>query len=81
MAVNIQIEKNTNENSVNMIKRFTRKVQGSGILSRVRSIRYSERSPSRYTKKKHALKVLARRTETARLVKLGKIVEKTVGRR
>lgn len=81
MAVNIEVERNNNENSVNLIKRFTRRVQGSGILPRVRSIRYTERKPSRYVKKKRALKSLATREKTAELIKLGKITEKVPGRR
>jgi len=81
MAVNIEVEKNNNENSVNLIKRFTRRVQGSGILPRVRSIRYSERKPSRYVKKKKALKSIANREKTVELIKLGKISEKVPGRR
>lgn len=81
MAVNIQVDRNNNENGVNLIKRFTRRVQGAGILSRVRSIRYSERKASRYVKKKRALKSLATREKTAELIKLGKITEKIQGRR
>ncbi|MFO0718791.1 MAG: hypothetical protein U0522_02080 [Candidatus Paceibacterota bacterium] len=81
MAVNIEVEKNANENSVNLIKRFTRRVQGSGILPRVRSIRYTERQPSKYTKKKRALKSIQSREKMAELIKMGKMVEKVAGRR
>lgn len=81
MAVNIEVEKNSNENSVNLIKRFTRRVQGSGILPRVRSIRYTERQPSKYTKKKRALKSIQGREKMAELIKMGKMVEKVAGRR
>ena len=36
--------KNPNENTTSLIRRFTKRVQGAGILRRVRSLRYSERS-------------------------------------
>jgi ribosomal protein S21 len=81
MATNIQIDRNANENSLNLLKRFTRKVQSSGVLSRVRSLRYADRQQSKYSVKKQALKTLARREETALLIKLGKMVEKVPGRR
>ncbi len=74
--INVQIEKNANENNLNVLKRFTRKVQGSGVLPRVRSLRYNQRVPSVYARKKRTLKGLRRREETAKLVKLGKIKEK-----
>ncbi len=81
MAVNIQVDKNNNENSVNLIKRFTRRVQGSGVLPRVRSIRYTERKPSKYVKKKRALKSIAGREKMAELIKMGKVIEKITHRR
>lgn len=76
MATNVVVERNNNENNVNLIKRFTRRVQGSGVLPRVRSIRYTERKASRYTKKKRALKSIRNREKIAELIKLGKITEK-----
>ena len=74
--INVQIEKNPNESSINLIKRFTKRVQSAGILRKVRSHRYKIRVPSEYTKKKHTLAVLGRQAETKRLIKLGKIIEK-----
>lgn len=75
MATNVEIEKNGNENNINLIKKFTRKVQESGVLRRARSIRYSERKKSEYVKKKMALKSLARKKEVEKLIKLGKMSE------
>ena len=74
--INVEVERNQNENNLSLIKRFTRRVQGSGILPRVRGARYSERKRSEYVKKKQTLKVLEHRKKTAELVKLGKIPEK-----
>ncbi len=55
-----------------VIRRFTRKVQGSGIIQRKRSIRFSGRVQSRYKVKKRALTLISRRAAMAELVKLGK---------
>lgn len=75
--INTEVIKTGNENNLNLIRRFTKKVQGSGVLSRVRSIRYSTRKLSPYVKKKKTLKVLRRREEIAELIKMGKMSEFT----
>ena len=77
--INAEVVKTGNENNVNLIRRFTKKVQGSGVLPRVRSIRYATRKQSEYVKKKKTLKVLKRREEVAELIKLGKMTEYTKG--
>lgn len=74
--INVEVERGQNENNLSLIKRFTRRVQGSGVLPRIRSIRYHTRKRSEYVKKKQTLKVLAHRKEIAELVKLGKMPEK-----
>ena len=81
MAINAEVVKTGNENNVNLIRRFTKKVQGSGVLPRVRSIRYSSRKQSEYVKKKKTLKVLKRREEVAELIKLGKMSEFVRGKK
>jgi len=80
-TVNVEVTKNGNENNVNLIRRFTKRVQGAGILPRVRSIRYSTRKQSEYVKKKKTLKLLKRREEVAELIKLGKMNEFVKGQR
>lgn len=73
MAVNVEVTKKNNESNASIIKRFTRRVQGSGVLPRVRSIRYDERQPSDYTKKKARLKSLDNKKKFEHLFKMGKI--------
>jgi ribosomal protein S21 len=73
MATNVAVDKTGTENNVALIRRFTRRVQESGIVKRVRSIRYEERARSHYVKKKKALEVISRRAEREKLLKLGKI--------
>ena len=74
--INIEISKNSNENNASILRRFTKKVQGSGILSRVRSIRYSNRKLSSYKTKMQKLSRLSRKADFDELVKMGKISEK-----
>lgn len=74
--INVEVERNNNENSVSVIKRFTRRVQGSGVLMRVRKNRFTARKKSGYVKKKQALKKLARKEKFDELVKMGKLPER-----
>lgn len=77
MATNVEVVKTGTENSMGVLRRFTKRVQGSGILPRVRGLRYKNRNQSTYTRKKKALKKLNRRKEVDLLIKLGKMTEKT----
>lgn len=74
--INIEIKKNTNENNASVLRRFTRRMQESGIVQRVKGNRYSERPKSKLAQKKSALKRLNRRAELEVLQKLGKVVER-----
>ncbi len=81
MTVNVEVEKQNNENNTSLIRRFTKRVQGSGILPRVKSTRFREREPSKFKEKQQTLKRLEKRKERERLVKLGKIPDRQYGRR
>jgi ribosomal protein S21 len=71
--INVQVERNPNENNTSIIRKFTRRVQDSGVLNRVRGLRYYERAASTYVQKKKTLKKIARKDETDTLIKLGKM--------
>ncbi|HEY1037412.1 MAG TPA: 30S ribosomal protein S21 [Candidatus Paceibacterota bacterium] len=75
--INVNIQKNPNESASSVLRRFTKKVQESGVLNRVRSIKYTERTLSYYKTKKKALEKLKRQLERERLIKLGKLVVPT----
>ena len=76
MVENIGVTKNSNENTPSIIRRFTKRVQGSGIVRHVRGTRYYKRPESKFTKKKGALKLLERRERYEHLSKLGKLPDK-----
>lgn len=75
MISNAEVSRNDEENNVSFLRRFTKRVQGSGVLNRVRSIRFFERTASKYKRKAHALKRLSRREAFQELAKLGKVKE------
>lgn len=70
---NIELKKNPNENAMSVIRRFTRKMQESGVIIKVKGQRYAERPMSKLAEKNMMLKRLIRRTEVERLKKLGKM--------
>lgn len=81
MTVNVQVEKNNNESSANVIRRFTKRVQGSGIINRMRGERYHARIKSENVRKGARLKKLAKKETYEKLLKLGKVQERTRRRR
>jgi ribosomal protein S21 len=72
MITVIEVKKNANENNMNLIRRFTRKVQESGIIQRVKSKRYNKRAESKVKIKLAALKRIAYKKNQDKLFKLGK---------
>jgi gamma-glutamyl:cysteine ligase YbdK (ATP-grasp superfamily) len=70
--INAEVTRNPNENALGVIRRFTRKVQGSGIIQRKRGLRFAVRTQSHYKVKMKTLKGINNRAKLAELVKLGK---------
>ena len=70
--INVHITRNAGENALGVLRRFTRKVQSSGVIPRKRSIRYASRVQSPYKVKMKTLKGINRKAELAELIKLGK---------
>ena len=77
MATNAEVTKNEGESPVNLIRRFSKRVQGAGLIQRMRSRRYYSRIKSREVRRKQALKVIKRREEVQELIKLGKMEVRT----
>ena len=68
----IQVVKNPNENNSSILRRFSRRIQESGIIRQVKKNRYNQRAESKLKLKLGALKRMSRRKEIERLKKLGK---------
>jgi len=73
MTTNAEVTKNQGENSISLIRRFTKRVQGSGVLRKVRGLRFYQRQNSKLKTKARALKGISKRKEIERLKKLGKM--------
>lgn len=76
MTINIEIKKSNNENPSSLLRRFQKKVQESGILHRVRSIRYNDRDLSKLKVKRAKLKKIAGTIKYDRAKRLGTLIER-----
>ncbi len=82
MAINAEVTRNEAENPVNLIRRFSKRVQGTGLIQGSRKRRYYTRVKSANVRRQQTLKVIKRREAVKELIKLGKMPEKPVrGRR
>jgi len=69
----IEVKKNPNENNASVLRRFSRRIQESSIIQKVKNNRYNERKESKLKIKKSALKRINKRKAADKLRKLGKI--------
>jgi ribosomal protein S21 len=77
MAINVEIEKTGNETGVNLLRRFSKRMQGAGIIQKVKGGRYKLRTQSKYKIKVRALNGLEMKKEYERMTKLGKTYKKS----
>lgn len=75
MAIQAEVTKSGGENPLATIRKFSRRVQGAGLVKTMRARRYFSRSASKTVKKKRALKLIKRRKEYRQLIKEGKVAE------
>jgi len=71
----IEVRKKENESTGSLLRRFSKKVQQSGLLLQARSSRFIEKVKSREERKKSALRRNQIAAEKERLRKLGKLEE------
>lgn len=79
MKVIAEVKKQGNESGAALIRRFTKRVQGTKALMKVREERYFSRKLSKLKTKRRALVSIDKRKVYERLKKLGKIAEKVPG--
>lgn len=79
MSINAEVQKSGNESPIATIRKFSRRVQGTGLVKTVRGSRYFARDTSKIVKKKRALKLIKRRAAYRLLVKEGKVIEEKRG--
>lgn len=71
-AINVEVVKGQNENNLSVLRRFTKRVQGSGILPKVRGKRYNDREQSPNVRRAKTISYLKKKDEIAELLRLGK---------
>ena len=73
MATNVHINKRDRENTGQVLKRFTQQVRSAGVVSKLKSLKFQDRSPSKLKRKQQALRRIQKTSEREHLRKLGKI--------
>ena len=68
----LEVRKQDRENFQSLIRRFTRRIQQSGILLQARKMRFKKRALSRAKRKTKALRRMEAQKERAKMKKLGK---------
>lgn len=63
--------KDGNEANENLIRRFSRKVQQSGVVATVKSLQYFEKPISKVERRKKAIIRRARKADKAKRIRLG----------
>ena len=70
--INVEVQRHGSENVGGLMRRYTRKMQSSGVVRRVRSLRYFKRKPSAAQMKKDALTRIERTHKYVQLFKQGR---------
>ncbi len=68
----IQVKRKERETAESLIRRFSRRVQQSGVLRRVRKLRFRQEEKSKDIRRDEALYKVKIRKEIDRLKKMGK---------
>ncbi len=80
MSINAEVTKVGSESAIAVIRKFSRRVQGTGLIKNARKTRYYERNASKSVQKKRALKLIKRKADFKQLIKEGKVTEAPVRR-
>ena len=71
----VYVKRKERETTAAMLRRFSRRVQASGVLVRARKMRFYQPKLTKRALRERALRRLETAKERARLIKLGKIRE------
>lgn len=78
--MSIEVQKQEKENTQSLIRRFSKKIQKSGVLVRARSIRFHKRTLSGQLKKRVALRRQTLKEAYEKEKKMGTLKPKTKSR-
>jgi len=71
----VEVKRRDNEGSESLIRRFSRKVQQSGVLLQARKVRFYEPKKNRRKVREEAQRRAELQAERERLIKLGELDE------
>ena len=74
--INVQVEGSESESNSNILRRFSRRVRGSGVVDKAKSLQERERPMSETQKKQEKLRRLRRQEEVDKMIKLGKLPDR-----
>ena len=77
----VEVKRKEGESNESLMRRFSRKIQQSGVLIRARKNRFHQPTKSRIMLRRDALKRAELREEREELKKLGKITYQSFGGR
>jgi ribosomal protein S21 len=78
--INVTVTKTGSENSMSLVRRFSKRVLGAGIIRRVKNNRYRVREMSKGKRRASALRRVEKRAKNAQLERLG-LIDPTANRR
>ncbi len=71
----LEVRRQDHETTQSLLRRFSRRVQQSGILYRARKVRYNARPKSKGARKRAALRKQELKIEYERLKKMGEMLK------
>ena len=74
--LNVEVKAKEGESTTNLLRRFSRKVNSSGIIRRKRSLKTRKRDVSKNVRKTQKVQALEKRAAVDRLIKLGKLPDR-----
>lgn len=77
--INVSVAKTGSENTMSLVRRFSKRVLGAGIIRRVKDRRYYKRNVSASKGRLSALRRIAKREKTAELERSGLVDPKARG--
>lgn len=74
--LNVEVKAKDNETTTNLLRRFSRKVNSSGILRRKRKLKTRVRKQSKNVRKQQKVDSLKKLDKVDKLIKLGKLPDR-----
>ena len=79
--LNVEVKAKPGESTANLLRRFSRKVNGSGLIKRKRSLKTRQRELSKNVRKFQKITALDKSAQVEKLIKLGKLPDRRIKHR